>query len=227
MGDPNNSPGPLKQSRTPPESADPPLGISRRYCSDATILLVGLFGAGKKTLGIIASVALRRRFVDFDAVFNREVQSSPQEFIARHGLSRYRELEHQISKDLLTKYAKNSVIVGLGGTASPSQRTLLTECGQRHPVIYVRRDKNDLQRLSGTSPDKFNRIFEVVDTFFESCTNFDFFNHTQNGSESGPTQPTYLKLKETERVFVAFLHRIFGREHRQVFSVHPFSKSHT
>lgn len=227
MGDPNSSPGPLKQSRTPPESADPPLGISRRYCSDATILLVGLFGAGKKTLGIIASVALRRRFVDFDAVFNQEVQLSPQEFIARHGLSRYREVEHQISKDLLTKYAKNSVIVGLGGTACPSQRTLLTECGQRHPVIYVRRDKNDLQRLSGTSPDKFNRIFEVVDAFFESCTNFDFFNHSQNGSESGPTQPTYLKLKETERVFVAFLHRIFGREYRQVFSVHPFSKSHT
>src|SRR4051794_21792602 len=63
MSDLNNFPGRLKHSRTLPGSADPPLGISRRYCSDATILLVGLFGAGKKTLGIIASVALRRRFV--------------------------------------------------------------------------------------------------------------------------------------------------------------------
>jgi shikimate kinase len=223
----DSSPGPLKYSSTPPASAHEALGAHRQYSSDVTILLVGLFGAGKKTLGIIASVALRRRFVDFDAVFNQEVQSSPQEFIARHGLARYRELELQISKDILTKHDKGCVIVGLGGTASPSQRTLLTECGQRHPVIYVRRDENDLQRLSGTSPDKFSRIFEVVNAFFESCTNFDFFNHTQSESQSGPTLPTYLKLKETERVFVAFLHRIFGRDHRQVFSLDPFSKSHT
>ncbi|KAJ5363447.1 uncharacterized protein N7496_009160 [Penicillium cataractarum] len=222
-----SSPGPLKYSSTPPASTDEILGIRRQYCPDATILLVGLFGAGKKTLGIIASVALRRRFVDFDAVFNQEVQSSPQEFIARHGLARYRELELQISKDLLTKYDKGCVIVGLGGTASPSQRTLLTECGHRHPVIYVRRDENDLQRLSGTSPDKFNRIFEVVNAFFVSCTNFDFFNHTQSESQSAPTLPAYLKLKETERVFVAFLHRIFGRYNRQVFSTDPFAKSHT
>lgn len=222
-----SSSGPLKFSSTPPPPVVEALGIRRQYNSDATILLVGFFGAGKKTLGIIASVALRRRFVDFDAVFNQEHNSSPQEFIARHGLARYRELELQISKDLLTKHAKGCVIVGLGGTASPSQRTLLSECGQRHPVIYVRRDENDLQKLSGTSPDKFSRIFEVVNAFFESCTNFDFFNHTQSESSSGPTPPAYLKLKETERVFVAFLHRIFGRDHRQVFSIDPFSKCHT
>ncbi|OOQ88143.1 Quinate repressor protein [Penicillium brasilianum] len=222
-----SSPGPLKCSSTPPVSANKILGIRRQYSSDATIVLVGLFGAGKKTLGIIASVALRRRFVDFDAVFNQEVQSSPQEFIACHGLARYRDLELQISKDLLAKYDTGCVIVGLGGTASPSQRTLLTECGRRHPVIYVRRDEHDLQRLSGTTPDKFSRIFEIVNAFFESCTNFDFFNHTQSESQSAPTLPAYLKLKETERVFVAFLHRIFGRDHRQVFSVDPFSRSHT
>jgi shikimate 5-dehydrogenase len=222
-----SSSGPLKFSSTPPPSAEEALGVRRQYSSDATILLVGFFGAGKKTLGIIASVALRRRFVDFDAVFSQQHHSSPREFIARHGLARYRELELQISKDLLTKHQKGCVIVGLGGTASPSQRTLLTECGQRHPVIYVRRDESDLQQLSGTTPGKFSRIFDVVNAFFESCTNFDFFNHTQSESRSGPTPPAYLKLKETERVFVAFLHRIFGRDHRQVFSIDPFSKSHT
>ncbi|KAJ5175850.1 uncharacterized protein N7482_001727 [Penicillium canariense] len=222
-----SSSGPLEPQCSPPGQGDELLGIRRHYSPDATLLLVGLFGAGKKTLGIIASVALRRRFIDFDAFFKHEVESSPQEFIARHGLARYREVELQISKDLLTKCDKGCVIVGLGGTASPPQRTLLNEFGERHPIIYVRRDETDLQQLSGTSRDKFNRILDIMNMFFHSCSNFDFFNHTQSDAQSDPTLPGYLKLKETERVFVAFLHKIFGRDDRQVFSSDPFSMSHT
>ncbi|KAJ5666684.1 hypothetical protein N7462_011093, partial [Penicillium macrosclerotiorum] len=202
------------------------LDVRRQYSADATLLLVGCFGAGKKTLGIIASVALRRRFIDFDSFFKQEVQSSPQEFITRNGLARYRDIELEISRNLLTNYEKGCVIVGLGGTASSSQRVLLTEFSRQHPVVYVRRDERDLQQLAGTSPEKFTRIFDVFDEFFESCSNFDFFNHSQGQSEN-PALPTYLKLKETERVFVAFLHRLFGKIQRPIFSFDPSPASHT
>jgi shikimate 5-dehydrogenase/shikimate kinase len=205
-----------------------PLGYRREYTPDATLLLVGFFGAGKKTLGIIASVSLRRRFIDFDAFFRQEIQSSPQEFISRHGLARYREVELKISRDLLTNFSKGCVIVGLGGYASRPQLSLLSEFAREHPIIYVRRDASDLQRLVGSSQDKFQRIFEVGNEFFESCSNFDFFNHTRGQLFwNDRPLPTYLKLKETERIFVAFLHHIFGNSHRSVFSIDPFSPSHT
>src|SRR4051794_1339614 len=66
---------------------------SRRYNADATILLVGFVGAGKKTLGLIASIALRRKLIDYDAFFHSQVNSSPQNFIATYGFARYREVE--------------------------------------------------------------------------------------------------------------------------------------
>lgn len=212
---------------TPREQSDTVSVLRRQYNSDATILLVGLFGAGKKTLGMIASVALRRRFIDFDAFFQQDVHSSPQEFIARHGLARYREIELAISRKLLTENDKACVIVGLGGSASRSQQRLLVDFAQQHPVIYVRRDKSDLQQLAGLGQEKFDRIYHVGQTFFESCSNFDFFNHTQGQPLQDDSMPTYLKLKETERVFVTFLHRIFGTTQRPVLSADPFSSSHT
>jgi shikimate 5-dehydrogenase/shikimate kinase len=210
-----------------PSPADS-LSFRRQYAPDATLLLVGFFAAGKKTLGIIASVSLRRRFIDFDAFFRQEVHSSPQDFISRHGLERYREVELKLSRDLLTKFSKGCVIVGLGASSSGPQQSLLVEFAKEHPVIYVRRDASDLQQLLRSTQDKFQRIFKIGNEFFELCSNFDFFNHTQGQPSWDSRQlPNYLKLKETERAFVAFLHRIFGNTHRSVSSVDPFSPSHT
>ncbi|KAJ5902805.1 hypothetical protein N7495_003333 [Penicillium taxi] len=204
------------------------LGGQRLYSPDATILLVGFFGAGKKTLGIIASVALRRRFIDFAAFFQQEIHLSPQDFISRHGLARYREVELDLSRDLLQRCSKDSIIVGLGGSASRSQNILLAEFAKQHPVIYVRRSESDLQQFVSTTPDKFERMFEAGNLFFESCSNFDFFNHTQGQQPPADRAvPMYLKLKETERVFVTFLYRIYGQIHRPVFKVDPFSASYT
>lgn len=206
--------------------ADDALGIRRHYDPHSTLLLVGFFGAGKRTLGIIASVALRRRFIDFDSYFQQQVQSSPQEFIARHGLAQYRDIELKVSRELLSNNEKNCVIVGLGAFASRPQLTLLAEFAQQHPVVYVRRDEQDLRQFVTTSQEKFDRLFELGNEFFESCSNFDFFNLTQ-GLPQHKSVPAYLKLKETERLFVTFLRRIFGSYIPQTFSSEPFSASHT
>ncbi|KAJ5599111.1 hypothetical protein N7450_000178 [Penicillium hetheringtonii] len=206
---------------------DDALGFQRQYDPHATLLLVGFFGAGKRTLGIIASVALRRRFIDFDSYFKEKTHSSPQEVIARHGLAQYREIELRISRELLDNNGTNCVIVGLGGFASRSQRALLMEFAQQHPVIYVRRDEQDLRHFVTTSAEKFDRIFELGNEFFEACSNFDFFNLTQGQQPDQQSIPQYLKLKETERLFVTFLRHIFGSFVSQTFSSDPFSASHT
>ena len=200
----------------------------RRYSADATILLVGFIGAGKKTLGFIASAALRRRFIDFETFFQSKVQASPQEFTAAHGFTRYREVEIELCQDLLTKYQTGCVIAGLGVTASLPRPGVLATFAQHHPVVYVRRDKTDLQQFIGGDPEKFNRLFEIGNSFFESISNFDFFNITQEPTHHAESKVhASLKLKEIERVFVAFLYRIFGKEQKQLFSADAFSETHT
>ncbi|KAJ5356358.1 hypothetical protein N7517_010967 [Penicillium concentricum] len=222
----------MSTAQLPPPSSTPgphPEGpSSRRYSADATILLLGSFGAGKKTLGLIASVALRRRLIDFDAFFRDQFQYSPQGFIAQHGFKRYREVEIELSRHILTRYQTGCVIAGLGFAGSPAQRQLLGTFAQHHPIVYVRRRKADLQNCIEINPDTFDHIFEIENAFFESCSNFDFFNIPQESSPLADNQIyAPLKLKEVERIFLAFLHRIFGTPHKQLFSADPLSATHT
>lgn len=201
---------------------------SRRYHADSTILLVGFIGAGKKTLGFIASAALRRRFIDFEAIFQTKYETTPQEFTAAHGFARYREVEIELCEELLSKYQHGCVIAGLGITGSFPRLGILSDFTKCHPVIYVRRDKEDLQQTIGADTDKFERIFKLGNTFFESISNFDFFNITQRPDhQSASKAHASLKLKNIERVFVAFLYRIFGKSQQRLFSTDPFSATHT
>lgn len=198
---------------------------TRQYSPDATIVLIGFPRAGKRTLGIIASVSLRRRFVDFEVVFREQFDLSPQEYIAANGLPQYRTVEGQLSQDLLSKCGKGCVIVGLGGVANQGQQASLREFAQDHPVIYIRRAESALRQLVTTSDDKFERYRQVGNTFFEACSNFEFFNLEEARSSS--RLPSSLKLKDTERAFVRFLNRIFGHKNSPLFSSEAFSPSHT
>ncbi|KAE8414814.1 hypothetical protein BDV36DRAFT_285863 [Aspergillus pseudocaelatus] len=176
----------------------------------------------------MAAVALRRQLVDYVAVFQRRHGMPPQGYIAAHGSERYRKLELEMTQEILREHRKGCVIVGLGWLASRQQQVLLEEFTSRHPVLYIRRDRSDLQQLIATSQDRFERMWEAGNSFFESCSNLDFYNVTEGSvGEARSTLPTYLKLKDTERTFVRFLHRIWGREHRARFSADPFSASYT
>jgi shikimate kinase len=219
-------------SENHPASSDAPddsAGFSRRYSEDATLVLVGFHGAGKKTLGIIASVALRRRFVDFDAVFRQHLSSSPQDYIAAHGLAQYRTVEAEVSQKLLETYDKGCVIVGLAGAANHQQQAFIRTFARTHPVVYIRRDETDLRQFITASEEKFQRFLQAGDTFFQACSNFEFFNLTLGDVQQtqGRPLPSSLKLKEAERVFVRFLYQILGLPHPTLLSPDAFSPSQT
>ncbi|PYH43729.1 putative pentafunctional AROM polypeptide [Aspergillus saccharolyticus JOP 1030-1] len=215
---------------SPDNSPPHPEGAVRtkQYNPDATLVLVGFVGAGKKTLGIIASVALRRRLIDFNTVFCQEVHASPQEYIAQHGAALYREVELKLTQRLLTQHQSGCVIVGLGWLATRQQQELLNSFAQRHPVVYIRRDRSELQRNINISKDKFVHLYEVGNPIFEACSNFDFFNLTQDLENwDGMPAAAHMRLKKAGSVFIAFLERIYGRDTSGVYSANPFTALHT
>ncbi|OJK04027.1 hypothetical protein ASPACDRAFT_22688 [Aspergillus aculeatus ATCC 16872] len=215
---------------SPPYSPPHPGSVTstRRYSPDATLILVGFVGAGKKTLGIIASVALRRRLIDFDTVFRQETQISPQEYIAQHGSTLYRELELKLIQRLLEQHHVGCVIVGLGWLATRQQQELLSTFAQEHPVVYVRRDRSDLQRTININQEKFHHLFAVGNAFFEACSNLDFYNLTQSAAGGdGIPEAVHMRLRKAGRVFIAFLERIYGRATCSVYSANPFINAFT
>lgn len=88
------------------------------------LILVGLSGAGKSTVGVLLASALGRRFLDFDAEITRRQGMSIPEIFGQHGEDHFRQLEHALTAEL--QEGGNMVLVPGGGwTTRPETVALL------------------------------------------------------------------------------------------------------
>lgn len=200
---------------------------SRAYGSNTSLVLVGLFGSGKTTLGIIASMKLNAKLIEFDAFFTNKVGSTPQSYLASVGSAKYREVEFQVTSDLLSAHKHGCIIVGIGAMGSRQQKVLLQEFSQTHPVVYVRRDRTELQKFLGCTDAKFYQTFTAGNEFYESCSNFEFYNITQRTTSPDAASTSHLRLKEVEKSFQRFLHHLYGMEKTRPYSQDPFALAYT
>jgi len=92
------------------------------------IILIGMPGAGKSTVGVLLAKRLGYHFVDTDLVLQAEQQARLQEIIARVGLERFKELEADVMCNLSTTRS----VVATGGSVVYSARAMarLKQLGQ-------------------------------------------------------------------------------------------------
>ena len=64
------------------------------------LILVGLPGAGKSTVGALLAESLGRPFLDFDAEITRREGMSIPEIFGQKGEGEFRELEHALTQEL-------------------------------------------------------------------------------------------------------------------------------
>ena len=77
------------------------------------IILIGMPGAGKSTIGVVLAKKLGYEFIDSDIVMQNKYKKILQELINEHGIDGFEKIENDVNKNLNTK---NSVIA-TGGSA--------------------------------------------------------------------------------------------------------------
>jgi len=77
------------------------------------IILIGMPGAGKSTVGVVLAKALGRHFIDSDLVIQARYGKLLQELIDEYGTEGFREIENKVNSSL---EAQNTVIA-TGGSA--------------------------------------------------------------------------------------------------------------
>jgi shikimate kinase len=108
---------------------------------ERTIVLVGFMGAGKTSVGRSLAIRLGRRFVDADAVIEREAGCAISEIFATRGEPYFRDLEARTIARLVAD--RPPTVLALGGGALGRTETA-ERIGREAVVIHLEVDPDDL-----------------------------------------------------------------------------------
>lgn len=212
----------------PPEHTAAPYGDNgetratsrtREFDRDASILLVGLRGTGKSSLGVIASSAISYHLVDADQVFCKTTGMSRAAYTATYSFKQYRERELGLMRNILRENPYRSLIVCGPGSVEGNGQELLRQFQKQHPVIHVMRDAEEIdQYLRTKDRDRISALVERLTPILRSLSNFEFYNLSEGPftdvehSNATPAEDSQfhpgLILKEMEHAFLRLIHRI-------------------
>ena len=204
--------------------------ISNRTVSfktDASIVLIGIRGAGKSSLGVIAATALNRRLIEFDKAFLDATGTTTHAFRKLQGASEYRQKHRDIFDLTLKTYGNDCVIICSFSDLEHDGVALLQDFSKTHPVIHVTRDARGIQsHLQAWSEERIKKLLCATGPILRSCSNYSFFNVSESvtgspeSSGEGGLQRSgvksangpFLTLKRVEKDFVELLHNISAHD---------------
>jgi shikimate kinase len=108
------------------------------------IVIIGMPGAGKSTMGVILAKTLGMRFTDTDIAIQEQTGRLLQEIIDTDGPDRFRKTEEQA---ILSLRCSNTVIA-TGGSAVFSE-TAMAHLKERSTVLYLRISFDEMVRRLG------------------------------------------------------------------------------
>jgi shikimate kinase len=105
------------------------------------IVLIGMPGAGKSTVGVILAKALRRHFLDTDIVIQEHAGRLLQEIIDTDGPAAFKKLEEET---VLSLHRRNAVIA-TGGSVVFSERAM-EQLKTEGVVVYLKISFGEMEK---------------------------------------------------------------------------------
>lgn len=198
---------------------------------DASVVLVGVKGVGKSSLGVLAASAYRRRLIESERVFFDVTGHTAAAYRKLKGSAEYHRRHHEVLAQLLEQHTKNAIIILNFADLENSGADILRSFAQKHPVIHVIRDAKSVSAyLNLWAEDRVKQLLRLSGPLLRSCANFDFFNLSadedseegaqlrrsdeQAWSEARTANGPFLTLKRAERDFLKLLRNIIGDHDR-------------
>lgn len=144
------------------------------------MILIGLPGSGKTTVGKALAKERGLLFVDSDHVIEQRLGCSIREFFELSGEAAFRDLEQSVIAELCQGSASMVLATGGGAVLRPENRAAMRAAGQ---VIYLRALPDDLARrlardttrplLQGVDPRvRLRELFAVRDPLYRETASF-------------------------------------------------------
>lgn len=130
------------------------------------IVLIGMSGAGKTTVGIAMSYKLQMAFVDMDDYIEKKSGMSVSYIFEKYGEAYFRELEKETAEHLSEKYTNTIISTGGGAVLNPENMQNLKKTGI---VVYLNRSVESIlstlnankRPLLKSNPQKLYDMYKV------------------------------------------------------------------
>lgn len=154
----------------------------------SNIVLIGMPGAGKSTLGVVLAKILNKRFVDADLIIQQETGETLQHIIDTQGTDRFIKIENDVLCGIETK----NTIIATGGSAIYSDEAMrhLRDIGV---IVYLKISYESLVERLGDFDERgvvlkgglamslrelFNERGPLYEQYAEHTVNIDDLNIT-------------------------------------------------
>lgn len=205
---------------------------SRKFDYNATIVLVGSRGSGKRSLAFIGATHLGRRLITEDNYFQQVTGLSRKEFLSTHGNAEFGRRNIEVLQRMLDENRTDCIIeCGMSSLARESQNSL-RNYAETHPVIHVLRNPARIRLLLNLTEAEAKRL-EHANLSHQSCSNFEYYNlqdscferHIDEISQDRRIPNYSFALKDAKQDFSQFLDIITGLGAKQSAYESPFSLS--
>ncbi len=197
----------------------------------ASIVLVGCRGAGKRTLGFIGALHLRRRLITEDQYFERVTGLSRGQYLTKHGKALFSRQNIEVFKHMLDSNRRNCIIDCGMTSFSEEAQDILSAYSSTNPVVYIHRENEHISQL--LDPNDAEQLLRA-DASHRRCSNLEFYNlydppGAQSVAGSGTStpldgrQPAPSKLLYAREDFTRFLDFVTGKRATRDWVESPFS----
>ncbi|KAI1113405.1 hypothetical protein F5Y14DRAFT_214311 [Nemania sp. NC0429] len=222
--------GTVQNETLTPSRPTPARANLRLFPSDASIVLVGCSGAGKKTLGFIAAKHLGRRLLTEDSYFENLVGCNRTTFLQKYGRDTFNSQMAHVLARALNVHRRNCVIECSTATLTQETRAVLSTYAETNPVIYIHRDKQDIYKLLQLPISDAEHLLATDRQHREFC-NFEYFNlldtspdgQTDGESPLRSASVHSARLIHAKQDFIDFLDHISGQTLTRSWALNPFS----
>ena len=135
------------------------------------IVLIGMPGSGKSTLGQILSETLDREFADTDTEFEKAFGTAPGAFIEAEGEEEFRKKETETVRKIA---ARNSLIIATGGGIVTRPENIRA-CKQNGILVYIKRDISNLSsdgRPLSKGDGAIEKLYEARKDLYEGAADY-------------------------------------------------------
>lgn len=131
------------------------------------IVLIGMPGAGKSTIGVVLAKILGYQFVDSDLVIQQQEGKVLHQLIAEHGIDGFLAIENQVNRDMDVSRS----IISTGGSAVYGHEAMAA-MKKNGIIVYIQLSYENLESRLGDLNQRgvvLKEGFSLKDLYEERC----------------------------------------------------------